>query len=136
MLTFAAQHADIVGVNPSLPTSAQSERSAHDALPARIDTKFEWIREAAAARLADLEFHAWLRHAHVTDDLRTTVEPLSTAFGASRDDVLASPIVLIGSVAEIVERLQERRERWGYSYYTLQQPVAREFAAGLARLAS
>jgi alkanesulfonate monooxygenase SsuD/methylene tetrahydromethanopterin reductase-like flavin-dependent oxidoreductase (luciferase family) len=35
---------------------------------------------------------------------------------------------------EIVERLHERRDRWGYSYYTIQQLVAREFAPVLARL--
>ena len=39
-----------------------------------------------------------------------------------------------GSAGEIVERLHERRDRWGYSYYTIQQPVAREFAPVLARL--
>ena len=136
MLTFAAQQADIVGVNPSLPTSAQAERSALDALPARIDTKFEWIREAAGERLADLEIHAWLRHAHVTNDVPGTVAPLARSLGGAVEDVLGSPIVLIGSVGEIIERLHERRERWGYSYYTLQQPVAREFAAVVARLSS
>jgi hypothetical protein len=51
-------------------------------------------------------------------------------------EVLASPIVLVGTVGEIVERLHERRERWGYSYFTVQQPVAREFAAVLHRLAA
>jgi hypothetical protein len=48
--------------------------------------------------------------------------------------VLESPFVLVGSVAEIVARLHERRERWGYSYYTVQQPAAHEFAAVLAAL--
>ena len=37
--------------------------------------------------------------------------------------------------SEIVERLHERRERWGYSYFTIQQPAAREFIPVLARLA-
>jgi len=60
LLTFAATTADIIGVNPSLPTSAPGGRSAQDALPASIDTKFAWIREAAGERFADLEFHAWL----------------------------------------------------------------------------
>jgi hypothetical protein len=50
--------------------------------------------------------------------------------------VLASPFALIGSVDEIVARLHERRERWGYSYYTVQQPAAHEFAPVLAALAS
>ena len=50
MLTFAAKNADIVGVNPSLPSSAQRAAAAPDALPERIDEKFAWIREAAGPR--------------------------------------------------------------------------------------
>jgi len=135
MLRFAAAHADIVGVNPSLPSSDVAESSVQDALPGRIDTKFEWIREAAGPRLSELEFHAWLRWAQVTDDAHTEVQPLTARFGASTEDVLASPIVLVGSVPEIVDRLHARRERWGYSYFTLQQPAARSFAPVLAALA-
>lgn len=134
MLTFAARHADIVGVNPSLPSSAVGPASAHDALPSRIDAKLEWIREAAGERMSELEIHAWLREAHVTGDARAVVEPLTGPFGAPADEVLASPIVLVGTVDEIVERLHERRERWGYSYFTIQQPVAREFATVVAAL--
>ncbi len=136
MLRFAAAHADIIGVNPSLPSSDVAATSVQDALPARIDRKFEWIWEAAGPRLGELEFHAWLRWAQVTDDARAEVQPLTGRFDASTDDVLASPIVLVGSVPEIVERLHARRERWGYSYYTLQQPVARAFAPVLAALAA
>jgi probable F420-dependent oxidoreductase len=134
MLTFAARHADIVGVNPSLPTSA-AQPTAPDALPERIDEKLAWVREAAGARFDDLEIHAWLRFAEVTEDARAAVAPLTATFGADADAVLASPIVLVGTVEEIVERLHERRERWGYSYFTVQQPVARGFAAVVARLA-
>jgi probable F420-dependent oxidoreductase len=135
MLSFAARHADIVGVNPSLPSSAQRAAAAPDALPERIDEKFSWIREAAGPRFGELEFHAWLRFAHVTDDAQAIAAPLQETFGADTGTVLASPIVLVGTVDEIVERLHERRERWGYSYFTIQQPVAREFAAVVARLA-
>jgi len=136
MLCFAATQADIVGVNPSLPSSDVVATSVQDALPARIDRKFEWIREAAGPRLGELEFHAWLRWAQVTGDAQAAAQSLTARFGASTDQILASPIVLVGSVPEIIDRLHERRERWGYSYVTLQQPVAREFAPVLAALAA
>lgn len=135
LLTFAGAHADIVGVNSSIPTSAQRASSAPDALPASIDQKLSWVREAAGERFERLEIHAWLRYSWCTEDAQSAATKLASTFGASPDDVLASPIVLLGSVSEIVERLHERRDRWGYSYYTLQQPYAREFAPVLARLA-
>lgn len=132
MLRFAARQADIVGVNPSLPTSEKRAEAARDGVAARIDEKFALVREAAGDRLADLTFHGWLRHAQVTDDGHAVAAEIATATGLSQADVLASPFVLVGSVEEIVERLEERRERWGYSYYTVQQPAAREFADVLA----
>jgi probable F420-dependent oxidoreductase len=135
LLTFAARHADIVGVNGSLPTSAQRPGSAPDALPDSIDRKLAWVRTAAGPRFGDLEIHAWLRFAQVTSDPQAAAERLTGRFGAAADQVLASPIVLFGRPGEIVERLHERRERWGYSYFTIQQPAAREFAPVLARLA-
>lgn len=129
MLRFAARQADIVGVNPSLPTSEKRAEAARDGVAARIDEKFALVRDAAGDRLDDLTFHGWLRYAQITDDAHGAAAELAAATGLTSDDVLASPFVLLGSVEEIVERLEERRERWGYSYYTVQQPAAREFAA-------
>jgi probable F420-dependent oxidoreductase len=134
MLRFAARHADIVGVNPSLPTSERRAEAARDGVAARVDEKFALVRAAAGERYGDLEFHCWLRDAQVTDDGRGAAAAIAARTGLTPADVLESPFVLVGSVAEIVERLHERRERWGYSYYTVQQPAAHEFAAVVAAL--
>lgn len=134
MLRFAARHADIVGVNPSLPTSERRAEAYRDGLAARVDEKFEWIREAAGPRYDDLVFHGWLQAARVTEDGRGAAAEIGAALDLDAADVLDSPFVLVGSVEEIVAKLQERRERWGYTYYTVQQPTAREFAPVLAAL--
>jgi probable F420-dependent oxidoreductase len=134
MLRFAAREADIVGVNPSLPTSERRAEAVRDGLAARIDEKFALVREAASERYDDLVFHCWLRAARVTDDGRAAATEIGASLGLDPDDVLASPFVLVGSVEEIVTRLHERRDRWGYSYYTVQQPSAHEFAPVLAAL--
>jgi probable F420-dependent oxidoreductase len=134
MLRFAARHADIIGVNPSLPTSEKRAEAARDGVATSIDKKFALVREAAGDRHDDLTFHCWLRHAEVTDDGRGAAAKIATATGLEVEDVLESPFVLVGSVAEIVERLQARRERWGYTYFTVQQSSAQEFAEVLAAL--
>lgn len=135
MLRFAARHADIIGVNPSLPTSERIAEARRDSLAARVDEKFEWVRAAAGSRYDDLIFHGWLQAARITDDGRGAAAEIGGALGLDAEDVLDSPFVLVGSVAEIVARLEERRERWGYSYYTVQQPEAQQFAAVVAALA-
>jgi probable F420-dependent oxidoreductase len=134
LLTFAATAADIVGVNVSLPTSADRE-APRDALASSIDEKFELIRAAAGERFDELEFHGWLSVVSVTDDPSRLAERLATAFGGTPAGALESPLVLVGSEAQILERLEERRQRWGYSYFTLPQSKAREFAPIVHRAA-
>jgi probable F420-dependent oxidoreductase len=133
MLRFAAQHADIVGVNVHLP-AAPDATSARDALPISIDEKFGWIQEAAGDRFDDLEFSAWLSVGRVTDDVSKLGERLSAAFGAPIADVLESPLVLAGTVDEIVDHVERRRARWNYSYFVVPQPATDDFAPVVERL--
>ena len=43
--------------------------------------------------------------------------------------------MLIGTVDQMVEDLQARRERWGFSYYVISEPYLDAFAPVVARLA-
>jgi len=132
MLTFAAQAADIIGINPSLPSSL--DRRPKDGLASAIDEKVDWVRDAAGDRFNSLRFHSWLRHASVTEDSAAAATHIGESMGVGPEEILASPGVLIGDVNEIIERLLERRERWGFSYYTVQQPALHEFIPVLDRL--
>jgi probable F420-dependent oxidoreductase len=132
--TPAAQHADIVGVNPSTRAGRDSVETARDALPGSIDAKFALIRAAAPDRVDSLEFNAWLSFAHLTDDAAGLAGAMAGQFGAPVDEILDSPIMLIGSLDECAERLERRRQRWGYSYIVLPQGAAHEFAPLVERL--
>jgi len=128
LLTFAAQHADVIGVNPSLP-AAPTPDTARDAMPDAIDRKFEWIRDAAGDRFDAIEFTAWTGVALLSDDASAVETALAKRFpGLAGFDLGDSPIVLAGAVGEIVDRLEARRERWGYSYTVLPSSRAEEFA--------
>ncbi|MFZ9629697.1 MAG: TIGR03621 family F420-dependent LLM class oxidoreductase [Ilumatobacteraceae bacterium] len=134
MLEFAAREADIVGVNVHLATSA-ARRGPTDGLAASVDERFDWIRSAAGDRFDDLEFHAWCGVARVTDDAGRVLERLRARFDGSDDDILGSPLVMVGTVDEIADRLVARRDRWGFSYFTVLQEVAENFAPVVQRLA-
>jgi probable F420-dependent oxidoreductase len=135
VLRFAGAEADIVGVNASIHSGEIDTAAAHDARPERIDEKVAWVREGAGARFDDLELNAWLAVAEVTDDTPGFAEAVALAFAADPKDVLSSPLALIGSVPEIVDRLHERRERWGYSYTVVPGDKAHDFAPVVAQLA-
>jgi alkanesulfonate monooxygenase SsuD/methylene tetrahydromethanopterin reductase-like flavin-dependent oxidoreductase (luciferase family) len=60
---------------------------------------------------------------------------MAAGFGGESKDILAMPHFLIGTVDEVVEDLQRRRERYGISYVIVPGEAAEEFAPVVARLA-
>jgi probable F420-dependent oxidoreductase len=134
VLRFAAEHADIVGVNASVHSGEIDTAAAQDALPERIDEKVAWVREAAGARMDRIELNAWLSVAEITDDADAVAGALAAVFETEPRHVLASPLTLIGSEPEVADRLQERRDRWGYSYTVVPGDRVREFAPVVAKL--
>jgi hypothetical protein len=70
----------------------------------------------------------------VTNEAASLGQRLSARFGAPSDEVLASPLILAGTIEEMVDRLEQRRARWGYSYFVVQQPVIDDFAPIVERL--
>jgi probable F420-dependent oxidoreductase len=134
LLRAAAELADIVGVNPSTAAGRDNPDTFRDALPSSIDAKVALVRESAGERWPDLELNAWVSVAGITDDPHAAVDGLARFAGVSTDDVLGSPIVLVGSADEVADRVRDRRDRWGYSYTCLTQEHARTFAPMVAAI--
>lgn len=134
VLRFAGAQADIVGVNASIHSGAIDGDAARDAMADRIDQKVEWVREGAGARFDELELNAWLSVAEVTDDADGFAELIAPLFGVSPAEALDSPLTLIGDAEQIAERLEARRDRWGYSYHVIPGDKAHDFAPIVAAL--
>ena len=135
MLTFAGEHAAIVGVNPSIPNGEVDVDAARDGMADRMDRKVEWVKAGAGDRWDDLEINAWVPVAKITDDPTGFAEVVAPGFGVGADEVLASPLTMVGTVAGIAEELAARRERWGFSYHVFQNDVAVSMAPVVAELA-
>jgi probable F420-dependent oxidoreductase len=138
VLSVAGRHADIVSVNPSLRDGVVTAELLEDATAERIDQKVGWVREAAAAagrRPDEVELQLNLLVCQVTGGAGQASRAVSSLAGGADPGLLEkSPAVLHGSVAQCVEALQERRERFGISYVNLGGEV--EAAAPIvARLA-
>ena len=123
MLSLAARHADIVGVNANLRSGEIGLDAIHDVLPDRFDAKLQWVRDAAGDRLDQLELNVLVAAAQVTEGGRATtdaMEATAAMFGQPAETVAEVPLLLIGSPAEIADTLRRRRQRWGFSYMVLQ----------------
>ena len=66
----------------------------------------------------------------------TAIDNLANALVMS-DHVCVTTYVssIVGTVDQMVEDLQARRERWGISYYVVREPDVDDFAPVVARLA-
>ncbi|MFA9565130.1 MAG: TIGR03621 family F420-dependent LLM class oxidoreductase, partial [Acidimicrobiales bacterium] len=134
VLRFAGATADIVGVNASIHSGEIDTEAARDGQADRIDRKVAWVSEGAGDRFDELELNAWLALVSVTDDAQRLAEAVAPGFGGTPDEVLDSPLTLIGTPGEIADRLHTRRERWGYSYHVIPGDQTREFAPVVASL--
>ena len=136
VLSFAAREADIVGINATL-TSGAVDASTFDSMTARaVDEKVEIVRAAAAeaGRCDDIEMNLRAFMVFVTDDVDQALGTLSEFTGAPRETIAESPFALVGPTAKIIDELQERRERWGFSYVIVGQNDVESFAPVVAAL--
>ncbi len=125
LLRFGAREADIIGINPvKRSNEAWADQNVGDATAEATDRKVGWIRDSAGPRFDDLELSIVAPFVVITDDrvslaesIAGGLEPGEGVEAAGPEAVLSSPYVLLGTVDEIVETLEERRDRWQLSYY-------------------
>lgn len=123
LLTVAGRHADIVGINPMIPEGRITAETPLDLTPERIAQKLDWVRAAAEAAGRDfdaIELNALVFMHAVTDDPTPVRELIAGSTGMSQDQIVGSPLFLVGSAAEIIDNLEQRREQTGISYVVLQ----------------
>ena len=135
LLTLAAREADIIGFTPAARAGEITTDQARETLPAPWTEKFDWVRDAAGDRFADIELQIRYFFAAITDDRGGLAEAAAPAFGISADEALESGVALVGTVDECCELLVQRREEWGVSYIALGDNEYEAFAPVVARLA-
>lgn len=129
VLSVAARQADIVQLMPSNRHGRTSLDASQFSAPA-IEEKIGWIRDAAGSRFDEIELSAQLIECAVTDrpdehlsDLADRIATVTERMGGGRidfggEDLRSSPIVAVGSLDEVCERLLDTRDRYGISYFS------------------
>jgi probable F420-dependent oxidoreductase len=135
ILRLAATEADIVGVNPNLAAGYVGPEVAESARAERFAERVQWIREAAGARFDQLELQCLTFLVQVVPNRREVVEAMAPVFGMSPEDADRVPIALVGTVEEMVEILQQRREELGFSYWVVHEGEIEAFGPVVERLA-
>jgi probable F420-dependent oxidoreductase len=145
VLRIAGREADIVGINASLRAGELGAHAVRDLSRERVAEKIGWVREGAEAAGRDfagieLEMNHWLTRVTPTAAAaREFVERVAARHEVDPELLAASPSVIVGTVSQIVETLQSRRDQLGISNLQLDAgfptPDLDSFAPVIAKLA-
>jgi len=97
--------------------------------------KIEWVHQAAGERFGGLELNVLVGFVLVTDDRKSMIESMAPAFGIDADEVNHVPIALVGTIDEMQEELQWRRENYGFSYISFESSSWETLGVLVGRLA-
>ena len=125
---FAACEADVVNVWVPVGRDAASGTTS-----ARFDRCLAWVRASAGDRFGSLELQINAFAAIIVGS-RRAAERSAKMLGFAAEDALDLPVLLIGSVDELCERLIGTRERWGFSTVVVPGEAMDDFAPVVARL--
>lgn len=129
ILTIAARQADTVNASVAAGEGAASRATFN-----HFDRCLKWIRQAAGDRFGLLELQVGVFSVAVSASRRSAARAASL-LGFSGEEALGLPVLLIGTVEEMCERLVERRERWGFTNIVIPSEAMEIFAPVVARLA-
>jgi len=133
-LTLAAREASIVGRVPRARRDGGG-LDLTDLSDAATREKIDWVRAAAGARFDSLELHALIQAVGVGEGRTVAADQLAARFKVALEVVLETPYVLLGTIEQICDTLQQRRERYGISYLTVFERDMEAFAPVVTRLA-
>jgi probable F420-dependent oxidoreductase len=136
VLGIAAREADIVGVNGTLHAGVIGDEAIATMTRGAVVDKVGVVADAAreAGRIDDIEMNIRTFFVSVTDDRRAQVAAMAQMIGVDEAMITSSPFALVGSVDQIVEDLQARRDEFGFSYVIVGAAELDDFAPVVARL--
>lgn len=139
VLGIAGREADIVSLNFDNSSGKIGPAGVQSSTAEKIDEKVRWVREGAESVGRDLpEIEIAGYFTVVTPDEATaeaTAGQFAGMFGLEPEQIIEHPNCLIGTLDQITDRLQERRERYGISYVTVGDTNMEAFAPVVERLA-
>ncbi|MEU5979273.1 TIGR03621 family F420-dependent LLM class oxidoreductase [Streptomyces sp. NPDC047315] len=135
LMRVAAEHADIIAF-PGGWASPTGD-ALHFASTAQMDERIAYVRGLLGDRTDSVEFNLLLQQVlqstESTDGTETPDRFLSLPPDAA-DGPEDPPSVVTGTPEEIAQQLKERRERYGFTYFTVMEFNMENFAPVIAAL--
>jgi alkanesulfonate monooxygenase SsuD/methylene tetrahydromethanopterin reductase-like flavin-dependent oxidoreductase (luciferase family) len=134
ILTIAGQEADIVGINPDLRSGRVGPEVIASVVPEKWDERVGWVKDAAGSRFGELEIQVLTFLVMVGKPKEEAIASAAPLFGVPAEVAAEIPIAMAGTVEEICDDLEARRERWGFNYIVIHEGELEAFAPVVERL--
>lgn len=129
---IAARHADIFQFTGLTQGEGGQPATGGFAIE-DVRQRSRWLEEAAGDRLAQIEKSALVQLVDIGPDADDQIAATAERFEIATDQVADTPFVLIGSVEQVVDKLERLRDNVGISHYVIRD--AEGFAPVVAALA-
>ena len=138
LLRHAGANADIVGLQGLGRTLEDGHRHTVNFTSAHLDDQVASVSAGAASADRQLpELNALVQVTGISDNASELAETraglLDRVEGLDDAQIDSAPYVMVGSVTQIVDKIEACRERWGISYFVVREAEA--FAPVVERLA-
>jgi probable F420-dependent oxidoreductase len=129
---IAARHADIYQFT-GLTHGEGGEPAAGGFAIEAVRERSRWLADAAGDRIGDVECSALVQHTQLGPATNDDMDEMAARFQVTREVIDETPFVLIGSIEQIVEKLERLRSDVGISHVVVRE--AEGFAPVVAALA-
>jgi alkanesulfonate monooxygenase SsuD/methylene tetrahydromethanopterin reductase-like flavin-dependent oxidoreductase (luciferase family) len=134
VLGIAGREADIIGVNPNLKAGYVGREVTESTKPQLWRDRIDWVKQAAGARFDEIELQILTFLVQIVPNAKEMYEQFAPMFGMTPEELPEVPIGIVGTVDEVCELLQKRREELGFSYIVVHDQDIDAFAPVVERL--
>ena len=130
MLTMAAQRAQIISLIARIGGASDRRSSA-------LEQQLQWIEDAGGRQRDDLAIGVRVFFGEIAgpgEPRRAVAERVAAKWSMDVDDVLASPYGMVGDPIAVRDHLQAISERYGITYFTINEQFAWDASAVISEL--
>ena len=87
-----------------------------------VRDRSRWLAEEAGDRLDDIECSALVQSTHVGVEADDELDVMAQRFGVTRELIDETPFLVVGSVEQVVDKLERLRSDVGISHFVVREP--------------
>lgn len=119
LLRLAAERADVVAYGGLFQVKGAAPGTFRLATADEMDERVAFFRSHARDRAGDVESSLLVQRVEITADRRGRMKQLRAEFELSApvEELLATPVLMLGNLDELVHQLHATRDRYGVTYF-------------------